>query len=96
MKHATPGPWHVGHEYRVIGGDSEAVCFGNRANESNSANARLIAAAPEAHQCNIDALYFLEHPAVHDVFRADPELYAKLEAAIINHRTVINNAEGRE
>jgi hypothetical protein len=46
MEH-TPGPWKIGKDTRVIGADSEVVCFGNSANDKNKANARLIAAAPE-------------------------------------------------
>ncbi len=104
----TPGPWRSAKEYanrwkiytevdgflpvslafvtRTVcetGADVDGMC---------DANARLIAAAPDSHACNTSALWWLEHPAIHDVFRGDKELYAKLEATILAHRAAIAKA----
>ncbi len=52
-----------------------------------NAHADLLAA-------NTESLYWLEHPAVHDAFRADPELCSRLNAAVLGHRAAIAKATG--
>lgn len=60
---------------------------------STQANAALIAAAPDSHAANKRALYWLEHPAVHYVFRADPALYERLNNNIECVRAAIAKAQ---
>jgi hypothetical protein len=70
----------------------ELVCTVNMDHPRAEANIRLIKAAPESNSCNVEALWWLEHPALHDAFRADVELYARLNRSILAHRAAIAKA----
>lgn len=106
MKH-TQGPWieyapiikgESNENYRFIGAGMEYFDEVNGGFHLSGfispADASLLACAPCLLDCNIEAMYFLEHPAVHDVFRSDPELYERLENTIKKHREIRNRAIG--
>ena len=96
MSH-TPGPWEVWAQTDgsdgIVDGQDNVIAYSRHPNvKIQGANARLIAAAPDAHTCNRVALTWLEHPAVHDAFRNDEVLYARLNEAILLHRAAIAKA----
>ena len=103
MSKHTEGPWHweLHHlgDYRITDETGRVVVEtrpdGNQRSTGNEReNARLIAAAPELLAAARVALTWYEHPAVHDAFRSDELLYARLNEAIILARAAVAKASG--
>jgi hypothetical protein len=93
----TPGPWTAVNDSLVRGPHGEAVAAtawtGQYPIDPNrAANAQVIAAAPEMAEALRLALERLEHPVVHDAFRADSVQYDRLDATIVIARAALRKA----
>lgn len=92
MSEPTPGPWTIFHETHVMGGDRLVAACGGYVNsaypahDTNAANARLIAAAPDMREVLLDILGWVSR---NDGWEVMPKLLRE------KARAAIAKAEGK-
>lgn len=91
----TPGPWHIdGHEVHA-GDGCEFVTTFDPSTAVGTANARLIAAAPELLDTLKEALRVMETAGWQHPFNLHYHDDCDLSCAVVRARAVIAKAEGR-